>query len=75
MSEINNTTKKNRNQYRHLKKEDRIKIETLVSQLDDNGKRLYSNKYIAEYLGVHKSTIGRELKKRLNLKYISEQEK
>lgn len=63
MSEINNTTKKKKKQYKHLKKKDRIIIETLVSQVDENGKRLYSNKYIADYLGVHKSTIGRELKR------------
>ena len=68
MSEANNTTKTNKKQYHHLKKEDRIKIETLISQVDENGKRLYSNKYIAEYLGVHKSTIGRELKNRIKSK-------
>ena len=68
MSEANITTKKHKNQYHHLKKEDRIKIETLVSQVDENGKRLYSNNDIAKYLGVHKSTIGRELKNRIKSK-------
>ena len=65
MSEENNTTKKVKKQYHHLKKVDRIKIETLVSQVDSNGKRIYSNKEIAKYVGVHKSTIGRELKNRI----------
>ena len=68
MSGSNNTIKKGKNQYHHLKKEDRIKIETLISQVDENGKRLYSNTYIAKYLGVHKSTIGRELKNRVKSK-------
>ena len=68
MSEANNTIKKEKKQYHHLKKEDRIKIETLVSQVDENGKRLYSNNYIAKYLGVNKSTIGRELKNRVKSK-------
>lgn len=68
MSEANNTIKMKKKQYHHLKKEDRIKIETLISQVDENGKRLYSNGYIAKYLGVHKSTIGRELKYRIRSK-------
>ena len=68
MSDKNHTINKNKNQYHHLTKDDRIKIETLVSQVDENGKRLYSNKYIAKYLGVHKSTIGRELKNRIKSK-------
>ena len=68
MSEENNTIKKDKKQYHHLTKDDRIKIETLVSQIDDNGKRLYSNTYIANYIGVHKSTIGRELKNRIKSK-------
>ena len=70
MSEENNTIKKDKKQYHHLKKEDRIKIETLISQVDDNGKRLYSNNDIAKYLGVHKSTIGRELKNRIKSKIV-----
>ena len=70
MSEVNNITKTNKKQYHHLKKDDRIKIETLVSQIDENGKRLYSNKYIANYLGVDKSTIGRELKNRIKSKIV-----
>ena len=49
---------------RHLIKDDRIKIESLINQKDENGKRLFNNTYIANYLGVHKSTISRELKKR-----------
>ncbi len=68
MSGSNNTIKSKKKQYKHLTKEDRIKIETLISQVDEHGKRLYSNKYIAKYLGVDKSTIGRELKNRIKSK-------
>lgn len=68
MSESNNTTINKKNQYHHLKEKDRIIIETFVSQLDENGKRIYSNKYIADHLGVNKSTIGRELKNRIKSK-------
>ena len=64
MSENNNTTNIKEKQYRHLIKDDRIKIESLINQKDENGKRLFNNTYIANYLGVHKSTISRELKKR-----------
>lgn len=64
MSENNNTTNIKEKQYHHLKKEDRIKIESLINQKDENGKRLFNNTYIANYLGVHKSTISRELRKR-----------
>lgn len=64
MSEENNTTKMIKKQFRHLNKEDRIKIESLINQKDQNGKWLFNNTYIAEYLGVHKSTFSRELRKR-----------
>lgn len=64
MSKANNTPKKKENQYRHLTKEDRIVIESLINQKDINGKRIFNNTDIANYLGVHKSTISRELKQR-----------
>ena len=71
MSDNNNTTNVKEKQYRHLQKEDRIKIESLINQKDETGKRLFNNTYIANYLGVHKSTISRELKKRrYNKMYI-----
>ena len=63
-----NTIKSEKKQYHHLTKEDRIKIETLINIKDENGKRIYSNSYIAKDLGVHKSTIGRELKNRIKSK-------
>ena len=63
-----NTIKSEKKQYHHLTKEDRVKIETLSSIKDENDKRIYSNIYIAKELGVHKSTIGRELKKRIRSK-------
>ena len=64
MSENNNTTNTKEKQYRHLKKEGRIKIESLINQKDEKGKRLFNNTYIVNYLGVHKSTISRELRNR-----------
>ena len=70
MSKTNNTIKKKKKQYHHLTKEDRIKIKILVSQVDINGKRMFSNAYIANALGVHKSTIGRELKNRIKSKIM-----
>lgn len=63
MSEINNTTKTKEKQYHHLTKNDRSKIQSLIEQKDENGKRLFNNTYIANYLGVHKSTITRELRR------------
>lgn len=54
-----NAINNNKNQYHRLTKEDRVKIETLSSTKDENGKRKYSNQYIAKELGVHKSTIGK----------------
>ena len=60
----NNTIKSKKNQYHHLKKEDRTVIQTLVNQKDANGKRLFTNSYIANYLGVNRSTISRELRNR-----------
>lgn len=66
MPEKNITTSNNKNQgkYHHLTKENRITIESLINQKDENGKRLFNNTYIANYLGVDKSTISRELRKR-----------
>lgn len=64
MSKNNNTLKQKEKQYHHLTKNDRIKIESLINQKDKNGKRLFNNTHIANYLGVHKSTISRELRKR-----------
>ena len=64
MSKNNNTLNQKEKQYRHLTKNDRIKIESLINQKDKNGKRLFNNTYIANYLGVHKSTISKELKNR-----------
>lgn len=64
MSKTNNTLKSKENQYRHLNENDRCTIQTLIEQKDENGKRLFNNTYIANYLGVHRSTISRELRKR-----------
>ena len=64
MSDTNITIKAKENQYHHLTKENRITIESLINQKDSSGKRLFNNTYIANYLGVHKSTISRELRMR-----------
>lgn len=63
MSETNNTIKFEKNQYHHLTKDDRIKIQSLIEQVDENGKRIFNNSYIASYIGVNRSTITRELKR------------
>ena len=68
MSVTNNTTKTKGNQYHHLTYEDRCKIEILVSQKDLNGKRMFNNSYIAKAIGVNRSTISRELRKRIKSK-------
>lgn len=64
MSETNNTLNFKENQYHHLTMKDRSTIQALIEQKDENGKRLFNNTYIANYLGVHRSTISRELNKR-----------
>ena len=70
MSEANNTLKSKKNQYHHLTESDRIKIQTLISQKDKNGKRLFNNSYIAKQLGVHRSTISRELRNRKSYRFM-----
>jgi len=63
MSETNNTIKFKKNQYHHLTKDDRIKIQSLIEQIDEKGKRIFNNSYIAKYIGVNRSTITRELRR------------
>ena len=63
MSETNDTINLKKNQYHHLTKDDRAKIQSLIEQLDENGKRLFNNSYIARYIGVNRSTITRELRR------------
>ena len=63
MSTKNNTIKTEKKQYHHLTYDDRVKIEFMINEKDENGKRLYSNTDIAKKLGVHKSTISRELRR------------
>ena len=70
MSDTNNTLKKRENQYHHLTEQDRATIQTLIEQKDKNGKRLFNNSYIANYLGVHRSTISRELKNRKSYRFL-----
>ena len=70
MSKKNNTLKVKENQYHHLTESDRAKIQSLIEQKDENGKRLFNNTYIANYLGVNKSTISRELRYRIKSKII-----
>lgn len=68
MSCTNNNTRNKENQYIHLTLNQRNKIEALINQKDANGKRIFNNSYIADYLGVHRSTISRELRKRIKSK-------
>lgn len=68
MTKGNNTTKQEKKQYHHLTKAQRVKIEVLIDVKDKNNKRLYNITKIAEYLGVDKSTISRELRKRIKSK-------
>lgn len=70
MSDKNHTRKQSKNQYHHLTAKDRATIQTLIEQKDKNGKRLFNNTYIANYLGVHRSTISRELKKRKSYHFM-----
>ena len=63
-----NITKSGKNQYHHLTMEDRIKIEILHDQVDEKGKVLFSITDIAKKIGVHKSTVSRELRKRIKSK-------
>lgn len=55
-------------QYSHLTRDNRSKIEALYNILDNNGKRMFNNSYIANYIGVNKSTISRELRNRIKSK-------
>ena len=41
-----------------------------MEQKDKKGKRLFNNTYIANYLGVHRSTISRELKNRKSYRFM-----
>lgn len=70
MSKKDNTTKTKENQYHHLTKDDRCKIEALINAKDEKGKRLFNNTYIANYLKVDKSTISRELNKRKSYRFM-----
>ena len=70
MSDTNNTLEKEKNQYHHLTEKDRTTIQTLIEQTDKNGKRLFNNTYIANFLNVHRSTIYRELKNRKAYRFV-----
>ena len=70
MSGTNHTIKKKENQYHHLTEKDRTTIQALIEQKDKYGKRLFNNTYIANYLGVHRSTISRELRNRKSYRFM-----
>lgn len=70
MSTKNNKPKSKKNQYHHLNRDQRAQIEILINETDENGKRKYSNADIANKLGVHRTTIWRELKNRIKSKII-----
>lgn len=62
MSKENYKEKNKKNQYHYLNRDQRAQIEILINERDENGKRIYSNADIAAKLGVHRTTIWRELK-------------
>lgn len=70
MSKQNNTLKNKKKQYSHLTRDQRCQIEALVLQKNKNGRRIYSNAYIAKFIGVSASTISRELRKRIKSKIM-----
>ena len=70
MSETNNTPNLKENQYHHLTEKDRSTTLALIEQKDKNGKRLFNNSHIANYLGVHRSTISRELNNRKSYRFM-----
>jgi len=70
MSVTNNTIKIKKNQYHHLTMKDRAVIQALAEQKDENGKRLFNNSYIANYLKVNRSTISRELRNRKSFRFM-----
>lgn len=70
MSKANNTIKRKEKQYKHLTRDDRNKIEALINEKDKNGNPLFSLSHIAKAIGVHKSTVSRELRKRIKAKIM-----
>lgn len=68
MSKENYKGKNIKNQYHHLNRDQRAQIEILINEKDEHGKRKYSNADIAAKLGVHRSTIWREITKRIKSK-------
>lgn len=70
MSNKNNKLKTRKNQYHHLNRDQRAQIQLLVNEVDENGKRIYSNADIAKKIGVNRTTIWRELKHRIKSKLI-----
>lgn len=70
MSKENYKEKNKKNQYHHLTRDQRAQIEILVNEVDENGKRTYSNADIAKKIGVNRTTIWRELKNRIKSKIM-----
>ncbi len=70
MSKENYKEKNIKNQYHHLNRDQRAQIEILVNEIDENGKRIYSNADIAKKIGVNRTTIWRELKNRIKSKIM-----
>lgn len=68
MSKENYKENYKKNQYHHLNRDQRAQIEILVNEVDENGKRIYSNADIAKKIGVNRTTIWRELKNRIKSK-------
>ena len=68
MSKENYKENNKKNQYHHLNRDQRAQIELLVKEVNENGKRIYSNSDIAKKIGVNRTTIWRELKNRIKSK-------
>lgn len=68
MSKENYKEKNVKNQYHHLIRVQRAQIEILINEKDKYGKRKYSNDDIAAKLGIHRTTVWREITKRIKSK-------
>lgn len=68
MSKENYNGKNVKNQYHHLNRDQRVQIEILINEKDENGKRKYFNADIAAKLKVYRTTIWQEINKRIKSK-------
>jgi len=67
MTNANCNAKTKKKQYHHLSKNQRVQIQTLID-LNESSNEKYTITEIAKIIGVHKSTVSRELRKRIKSK-------